>query len=146
MAEKKPQTLENHAKFVPIYHMVAMPILLVNLIWSLYQLIGGISWPAVLQALVAFALIVVALMARVFTLTVQDRVIRLEMRLRLERLIPREQHANIDRLTVNQFVSLRFASDEELPTLFTSVLDGNLDDRKAIKKMIKNWTGDYLRA
>jgi hypothetical protein len=79
-------------------------------------------------------------------LTVQDRVIRLEMRLRLAELLPAEMQPRIPEFTVAQLVSLRFASDAELPALAKKVLDEKINDRKAIKKMIKNWQPDELRA
>jgi len=146
MAERRPQTLENHARIVPAYHLVAFPILLLNLIWAGYLLIDRFSMATLVGALLAIALLILFFTSRVFTLTVQDRVIRLEMRLRLERLLPRDRHADIDRLTVDQVVSLRFASDEELPALIQKVLDGNIASRKQIKQLIKTWTPDYLRA
>jgi uncharacterized Fe-S cluster-containing MiaB family protein len=77
---------------------------------------------------------------------VQDRLIRLEERLRYERLLSEELRWRADELTVDQFVSLRFASDEELPALMRKALDEKLTGRKAIKQLIKNWRPDYLRA
>jgi len=145
MAEKVPQTFENHARVVPAYHLVAFPIRALNFFWSGYQLVRDFSMATVMGTLVAIALLILFFCARVFALTVQDRVIRLEMWLRLERLLPREQHARINSLTVDQVVALRFASDEELPGLFRRILDENIASRKQIKRMIKTWTGDYLR-
>jgi len=146
MAEKKPQTFENHARLVPAYHMVAFPIFALNFLWSAYILVRGVSASTAIGLLLSVALVILFFTSRLFALTVQDRVIRLEMRLRLERLLPADQHANIDRLSVDQFVSLRFASDEELPALVSRVLDENLADRKKIKQLIRTWTPDYLRA
>jgi hypothetical protein len=96
--------------------------------------------------LVAFALLTFALFARVFALTVQDRIIRLEMRLRLAEVLPVDLRPRIPEFTVGQLVSLRFASDAELPALARKVLDEKMNDRKAIKQLIKDWQGDYLRA
>jgi hypothetical protein len=73
-------------------------------------------------------------------------VIRLEMQLRLQQLLPTVLRPRISELTVGQLVSLRFASDEELPALAQKVLDEKITDRKAIKKMIHNWQPDFLRA
>jgi hypothetical protein len=84
--------------------------------------------------------------ARLFALAVQDRVIRLEERVRYERVLPEELRWRADELTVNQFVALRFASDDELPQLMRKVLDEKLTERKAIKQLIKTWRPDYLRA
>ena len=96
--------------------------------------------------LLALAFVVGALCARIFALTVQDRVIRLEMRLRLQQVLPAELRGRIPEFTVSQLVALRFAGDAELPGLARKVLDEKLTDRKAIKKMIQKWEPDYLRA
>jgi hypothetical protein len=82
---------------------------------------------------------------RRFALTVQDRVIRLEMRLRLERLLPADLRPRISEITLDQLIALRFAGDEELPGLCRTVLEQKVSDRKTIKKMVRNWTADYLR-
>jgi hypothetical protein len=95
---------------------------------------------------VAAALIMGFLSARMFALTVQDRVIRLEERLRYQRLLPADLQSRIGEFTVNQLVSLRFAGDAELPALARKVLDDKLNERKAIKRLVKNWRPDYLRA
>lgn len=140
------QSFENHTRWVPPYHFGVLPILLVNLVWSLYQLVKAFSWPTVLGTLMALAFIGMALFARTFALTVQDRVIRLEMRLRLEKLLSADLKARIPDLTPDQFIGLRFAGDEELPALVREVLDKNLTDRKEIKRRVKNWQADHLRA
>ena len=146
MAQAKPQSFANHTRIVPAYHMVAFPILAINLLWSLYRVIRNFSADAVVGLLLAFALVIIFLFARLFTLTVQDRVIRLEMRLRLERLLPADLQPRIQDLTVSQLVALRFASDEELPALTRRVLTENITDRKVIKQMIQKWNPDNLRA
>lgn len=140
------QNFENHARFVPAFHFVALPILLLNIFWSIYRLIRVFSVSAIFTVAVAVAVLLVAFYARVFALAVQDRVIRLEMAMRLEKLLPADLRPRIGDLTVNQFVSLRFAGDAELPELTRKVLSGKLDDRKAIKQMIKEWKADELRA
>jgi len=94
----------------------------------------------------AFALLTLALFARIFALTVQDRVIRLEMRLRLAELLPPDLRSRISEFTIVQLVSMRFASDAELPALARKVLDEKLSERTAIKRLVKDWQGDYLRA
>ncbi|MBZ5502796.1 MAG: DUF6526 family protein [Acidobacteriia bacterium] len=142
----KPQTFENHAKTVPLFHQVAFPILAINLIWSIYRLIRHFSAENVLSLLLAVAFVLIFFFARVFALTVQDRVIRLEMRLRMQQLLPPDLRARIPEFEVGQLVALRFASDAELPELARKVLDEKLTDRKAIKKMIRDWQPDELRA
>jgi hypothetical protein len=84
--------------------------------------------------------------ARGMVLTVQDRVIRLEMRLRLDRLLPDDLRGRIGEFSVDQLIALRFASDAELADLARRVLDERLADRKAIKRLVRDWQGDFLRA
>jgi len=147
MAAEKPQNLQNHVRLVPPFHMFVLPVFLLNAGSSIYVLVKfGITYRSVLGVLMAFALLTFALFARVFALTVQDRVIRLEMRMRLMELLPPDLRPRIPEFTVGQLVSLRFAGDSELPALARKVLDGKMNDRKAIKQMIKDWQGDYLRA
>ena len=147
MANEKPQNLQNHARFVPPFHMFVLPVLLLNIGWTIYHLVKtGISFESVLGVLMAFALITLALFARLFALTVQDRVIRLEMRMRLAEILPADLQPRIPEFTVAQLVSLRFASDAELPGLARKVLDEKMNGRKAIKQLVKDWQGDYLRA
>ena len=83
MSEKRPQTYENHTKFVPAFHYVTMPILLLNLLFSLYQMTQIFGFQSLNTVVVALALIVVAVLSRTNALKAQDRVIRLEERLRL---------------------------------------------------------------
>jgi hypothetical protein len=140
------QSFENHAKFVPGFHVVTLGIFTINLGWRIYRVAHAFSAETAISLLLAIAFILAALFARIFALTVQDRVIRLEMRLRLGEILPAELRPRIPEFTVNQLVALRFASDAELPGLARKVLDGKLNDRKAIKKMIQNWQPDFLRA
>ena len=146
MAQEKVQNFENHSRLVPPYHMFVMPIFMINFIWRLVQLKDGIRFASIMNVLLAIAFVILVLYARLFTLTVQDRVIRLEMRLRLERLLPADLRSRIPEFTVAQLISLRFAGDEELAVLARQVLDEKLNDRKSIKRRIKNWQADLLRA
>jgi hypothetical protein len=141
------QNYSNHGKFFPPFHFFAAPILLANLIWSFFRLKPlGYSAYSIFSVFVAAALLVSLFAARIMALKVQDRVIRLEERLRYQRLLPADLQGRADEFTINQFVSLRFASDAELPALARKVLDDKIDDRKTIKQMIKVWRPDYLRA
>jgi hypothetical protein len=99
-----------------------------------------------MEVLVAAALILLFVNGRTSTVTVQDRLVRLEMRLRLAGLLPADLQARIPEFTVAQLVSLRFACDAELPALARKVLDDNMTDRKAIKQLVKNWQADWMRA
>lgn len=147
MAEEKSQNLQNHVRLVPAFHMFVLPVFLANLIRAIVSLVrNGFSFGTVFGILMALALITLALYARVFALTVQDRVIRLEMRMRLAELLPPDLKPRIPEFTVSQLCSLRFASDAELPPLARKVLDEKMNDRKAIKQLVKSWRGDYLRA
>jgi len=141
------QNFKNHTRFVPTYHYFALPVFLINFLWSLYRLKNlGVTFEGIFGVIFAAALLVLVLRARLFALCVQDRVIRLEERMRYERLLPADLKPRIEEFTVAQLVSLRFASDAELPALARKVLDEKLTERKAIKLLIKNWRPDYLRA
>jgi hypothetical protein len=139
------QSFKNHGKFVPLYHFFALPVLIINFVVQLYWWIK-LGLVHFFPVLMAAALFLGVLYARLFALRVQDRVIRLEEKLRYERVLSEELRWRVDELTVDQFISLRFASDEELPQLMRKVLDDKLTERKAIKALIKNWRPDYLRA
>jgi hypothetical protein len=145
MATEKPQSFENHGRQIPIFALGNF-VLFVNLVGRLVDLRHGISFGPVMDVLVSAALIALFVMGRNSVVAVQDRVIRLEMRLRLAGVLPPDLCSRIPEFTVGQLVSLRFACDAELPALARKVLDEKLDDRKAIKKLIKNWQADYLRA
>jgi hypothetical protein len=130
---------------VPLFHYVAFGILMINLGWSGRALFRDLSVDNGVTFLLAVGLILVAWFVRAFPLGVQDRVIRLEERLRLERLLPGDLKARIGDFTTNQLVGLRFASDEELPGLARRVLDEGISDRKTIKQAVKNWRADHQR-
>jgi hypothetical protein len=146
VAQAKAQTFANHNRVVPAYHMFVFAVFLVNFVWRLVQLKDGITFASIMNVLLAAAFVVLFFYARTFPLTVQDRVIRLEMRLRLERLLPADLRSRIPEFTLPQLISLRFAGDAELPALARQVLDEKLNDRKTIKRRIKNWQADFLRA
>lgn len=141
------QNFGNHAKFVPVFHFFAGPVFLVNFIWSLVRLWHlGLTFAGIFGVIFAAALVIIAFEARLFALAVQDRVIRLEERLRYKQVLPADLQARTSALTIDQIVSLRFASDAELPDLIKKVLDEKLTARKPIKQLIKTWRPDYLRA
>lgn len=140
------QTYKNHFKFVPLYHFVALPILAGNFALAVSRLVRTPGGEQAWAVLVAAALILTAFYARVFALRVQDRVIRLEMRLRMAGVLPLEQRGQIGALSTAQLIGLRFASDEELPSLVRTVLDGNMQNKNAIKRLVKHWVADHERA
>ena len=145
MANQKPQSFENHTRQVPIF-VAGMLVLFVNVGGRLYSLRHGVSFWPVMDVLVGAALIPLLGMARGSAVTVQDRLIRLEMRLRLASVLPADLQARIPEFTLDQLVSLRFASDAELPGLARKVLEDKLTERKTIKRLVKSWQADYLRA
>ena len=141
------QNFANHTKLFPLFHFFVLPVLLVNLGVQIYWLKEfWNTFRGIFNVLLALALIAGFLSARRFALAVQDRVIRLEERLRYQRLLPADLQPRIEEFTVAQLVSLRFASDAELPTLARKVLDEKMSERKAIKQMVKTWRPDFLRA
>ena len=147
MAEKPyAQSFAKHARIVPGYHFVTFGILLVNLVWTVREAVRAFSFDELIEVALAVALILMFIYARLFALGVQDRVIRLEERLRMERLLPADLKPRIEEFSVPQLVALRFAGDEELPALARKVLDENIADRKAIKQLIKKWRPDFQRA
>ena len=145
MAER-PQNFANHRRIVPLYHVGIFGVLAINLIWRLIVLMRGVSLEAVLDLLLAAALVGLALYARTFALTVQDRIIRLEMRLRLREILPADLKSRIEELTPGQLVGLRFASDAEMADLVREVLTNNIRSREEIKRRVKDWKPDHLRA
>jgi hypothetical protein len=142
----KPQSAGNHTRWYPLYHFVASPIAALNVYVAArhaWHEGGRFAWWNVVLAIGILALV---FSARVMALAVQDRLIRLEMRLRLGELLPATMRADINRLTVRQMVALRFAGDAELPELVQRVLKGELAGSKAIKAAIKDWQADWQRA
>lgn len=146
MAETVPQTYANHRRFVPLYHFVSFAILAVNQIWAVVRLVRTPSWESGFGVLLAFALLCIFYYAREFPIKVQDRLIRLEMRLRLQQVLPPDLRPRILDLTAAQLIGLRFASDAEMTDLVRDILTNNIRDREMIKKKIKNWAADDLRA
>ncbi len=141
------QNFANHTRLMPLFHFFVLPALTLNFGWSIYRLAHGRHWAdGVIGVLTAAAVLSLGFCARLFALTVQDRVIRLEERLRFERLLPEDLKARIPEFTRGQFVALRFAGDAELPALARRVLSDNLTDGKAIKQLVQNWRADHLRA
>ena len=138
------QNLKNHARFDPMFHgflFVGAVILLGATIYGLVRRPDGLG---VMRLFAVLWAIVLMFKTRLYALKVQDRVIRLEERLRLTQLLPDSMRARIGELSEGQLIALRFASDAEVAGLVQQTLDGNWD-RKQIKSAIKNWRPDYLR-
>jgi hypothetical protein len=141
------QNFANHVRWVPGFHYFVMPVIALNFGWSIYHWkVAGSSLDAFINVLTAAALLLLMLYARTFALTVQNRVIRLEERIRLERLLPEDLKPRVGEFTSGQLVAMRFACDAELPALARKVLADNIQEGKAIKQMVQAWRADYLRA
>jgi hypothetical protein len=140
------QNFKNHAKWVPVFHFFIGPVLMINVVNSIIRAYHSFTYDHVFGVIVALALLALSFEARLFALKVQDRVIRLEMRLRMRELLPADLQSRILDFRPGQLVALRFASDAELPALARKVLDENLTDQRSIKQLIQNWQPDYLRA
>ena len=140
------QSYQKHARWLPGFHFFVMPVLLVNLVNEGRHLWMAPTRHFAFQVVFAAALVGAGFLSRAQALTVQDRVIRLEMRLRLRGLLPPDLQPNINELTHRQLVALRFASDEEMVELVRDVVGGKLATSKDIKRRIKSWQSDWLRA
>ncbi len=141
------QSFQSHAKWVPPFHFFVLPVLLINLGFSIYWCAKAwFSVGGVVSVLFAAALFVGMVMSRVTAMKVQDRVIRIEERIRFERVLPADMHPRIGEFTIDQLVALRFASNAELPVLARKVLEEKILDRKSIKQLIKTWRPDSARA
>ena len=139
------QSFQNHARIIPLYHYFVFGALTLNLAWAIRRLADAPAFGTIVAVLTAAALILLALFARSFALRAQDRVIRLEMRMRMKDVLPPALQSRIHDFTPGQLVALRFASDAELPELAERVLRENLQNKKAIKQLIKVWNPDHLR-
>lgn len=144
----RTQSFANHRRFFPLYHYFVLPLLFANVAMTVvyaYRHPGSMRWN-VWQVIVAVALAMAAVALRTSTLIVQNRIIRLEQRIRLATLLPDSLRARIPELTVGQLVGLRFASDAELPALVERCLSGDLKGAEAVKRAITSWQPDFLRA
>ncbi len=142
----QPQSYRNHSRIVPAYHVGVLVPFFANFIWAFYRLVLAFNGETLMAFLVSIALLLMFFSIRVQVLTVQDRVIRLEMRLRLRGVLPPDLHGHINGLSHKQLVALRFASDAELAGLVREVLAGTLKSQKEIKARIREWQADHLRA
>lgn len=147
MSERVPQNLKNHARLDPAFHIVLALVFVANLVFAVFHLVH--NWPTHRLAagwflVLSIVVIIPYLKLRLYPLKVQDRVIRLEERLRLQALAPAEWHAQIYRLTEDQLIGLRFAADDEVVELARQALEEKLS-RKQIKERIKSWRADYWR-
>jgi hypothetical protein len=139
------QTYATHRRWVPYFHFFALPVLALNVLVQIYFVYRDFSPWGIWNILVAGALLALIVATRSMVTIAQDRIIRLEETLRLQRCLPPEMRGRIGELTTGQFVGLRFCSDEELPDLTRAVFSGELKGREEIKRRIRNWRPDTLR-
>lgn len=141
----KTQSLASHRRYIPAFHFFALPVLLINVFVVGYQFARD---PRVINGwalLVAIALAIGISWSRFMPLRAQDRIIRLEERTRLERLLPSDLRGRIGELTERQLIAIRFAPDDEVPDLTRRTLDGELKSPGDIKRAIRTWRADNFR-
>jgi hypothetical protein len=143
----REQNYKNHVRYLPLYHFIVVPLFFANLIGTVVYAWRhpGARWN-LWQVIMAVALLLFVWAARLMALTVQNRLIRLEERLRMERLLPDDLRHRAGELRTSQLIALRFCSDEELPELCRAVLDGEVESADEIKRRVKSWRPDWLRA
>ena len=142
--ERKPQTYANHVKYDPLYHFFLAPVALLMLIGGIWAVIRDPGTHSLRYLVLAIWLFVLLFRMRTYPLKVQDRVIRLEERLRLATVLPDGLRQRVPELTESQLVALRFASDGELPGLVERAVNEKIGS-KEIKTSIRNWRPDYWR-
>jgi hypothetical protein len=140
-----PQTYRNHVRWHTPFHFILAPLLLLNLIFAAVQLYRFRDLDHAAWLVLAVALFIIGALTRTNPLRVQDRLIRLEERLRYRQVLPAPLAQSAEALTPAQVVALRFASDEELPDLVRQVLEGKLTKGDEIKRAVKHWRADNLR-
>ena len=139
------QNYQNHTRWFPLVHFVIFPMLTINLIWAIACVFMEFDWQRVQFLLLSFGVVLVSLAARLQALRAQDRLIRLEERLRYKEILSPSLADKASGLRTGQIIALRFASDHELPGIIERVLNGELKTNKEIKLAVKNWRGDYIR-
>jgi Family of unknown function (DUF6526) len=144
MAEKKPQNLANHAKLDPLFHFVVLPVFGLTAIGGTIHFLWHPSFHSASFFVISVAAVIAVLRIRIYALKVQDRIIRLEERLRLTTLCSEPLRSRLPELTEEQLIALRFASDAEAPQLAERAVAEKLS-RADIKKAIQNWRPDYWR-
>jgi hypothetical protein len=140
-----PQTYANHTRWHSPFHFFVMPVMVINFILSIVQFVRTPGWYPGWWIVFSLALVVLAFLVRINPLRAQDRIIRLEERLRYQQLLPADLARQTATLTHGQMIALRFASDDELEGRVRQVLEGQLTKPAEIKRAIENWRADILR-
>ena len=141
----KSQNYKTHRQYVPAFHFFTIPILVANVVVEAMRFYRNQTSYQGWEVVVAFTLLLFAFVARGMAVKAQDRVIRLEERLRLGALLPPEHREKVNDLTPQQLVALRFASDDEVPDLAHRTMTGEFKTQSEIKKAIKSWRADTHR-
>ncbi len=141
----RPQSFQNHRAIPAASYLLAGLVLAADAGHRAWLAFGAPGLWSICSALAGMALVIVWYASRRRAQIVQDRVIRLEMQLRLERLLGPARRAEIEHLELPQRIALRFAGDEELPALFERVRKGEFAKPDDIKRSVKNWQADWLR-
>lgn len=140
-----PQTYANHTRRHPPFHFFVVPVMVINFIWSVAQVVMTPGWDSGRWAVVSLALLVLMFLVRLNPLKAQDRIIRLEEKLRYQQVLSPALLQQTGTLRTGQIVALRFAPDDELEELVSAVLAGKLTKPAQIKQTIKNWRSDTFR-
>jgi hypothetical protein len=141
---QESQTLKNHTRFDPAFHFFLAPLAIFFFIEGIVRLVRNADWPNTVHLAAAVWALVALFLIRTYALKVQDRVIRLEERLRLKDLLPAALQGRIGELTEDQLIGLRFASDGEVAGLVPKAVDGKWN-RKQVKQAIRTWRPDNWR-
>ncbi|HEV8148782.1 MAG TPA: DUF6526 family protein [Gemmatimonadales bacterium] len=145
MSDDGVQSYANHMRWLPPWHFFAIPVVAINAVVAIVRFVRAPSLAVAWTALFSIALVTGLIFARWMTLRVQDRLIRLEETLRLERLLP-DRVMDIERLTRDQLIGIRFASDLEVPHLLDRIVAGELVTRNDVKRAVQHWRPDHSRA
>lgn len=138
------QSVKNHTRLDPLYHFFLAPLTLFFIVESIVRIVRAPNWDSTVHLLAAIFAFVALFKMRLYPLKVQDRVIRLEERLRLKELLPPSLQPRVPELTEGQLIALRFASDAEVPDLAAKALEANLKPAQ-IKQSVRLWRPDYWR-
>ena len=145
MAEQEAQTYASHRRYLPEFHFFVLPVLIANVVVTLLEFVRHPRFITGWIAIVAIALALGVWTARAMALRAQNRIIRLEERMRLDRLLPFDLRERVGELHTNQLIAIRFAPDQEVPDLVRRAMDGDLKTPADIKRAIQTWRPDYLR-
>jgi hypothetical protein len=139
------QSYANHTRWHPLFHFFVLPVMGINVFWAVLNFVKAPDRNSGWWIVVSVALLMLTSFVRTYSLKVQDRIIRLEEKLRFQQFLPSDLCERTAGLSPGQIVALRFASDGELESLVGDVVAGKLTKRAEIKQAIKNWRSDTFR-